>query len=119
MARPTPEGQEVSLRQATRLMSMYLRQAEALDRHRGQGAPMVNVENVNVQAGAQAVVGTLDTTAPRARNKGRGRPSPQALDRQPVMPLGVETLAAAPVEDERIKWSPGEDKRDERGIRRG
>ena len=53
MARQMPEAQEIGLRQATRLMSMFLRQTEALDRHRGQGTPVVNVENVNVEPGAQ------------------------------------------------------------------
>jgi hypothetical protein len=119
MARQTPEGQEVGLRQATRLMNMYLRQTETLDRHRGQGASMVNVENVNVHAGAQAVVGTLDSKSPRARTKVRRGPSTRTLDHQAVIPLGVEPSVAPPVEDKRLKWFPGEDERDENGIRRG
>lgn len=46
--------------QATKLQRTYLAQVEALNRHRGKGQQKVTVEyqNVNVQSGGQAVVGT-------------------------------------------------------------
>ena len=49
---------------ATRLLTLYVNQVDALDRLRGGGArPNVSVERVTVEAGGQAVVGSV-TTAP-------------------------------------------------------
>jgi hypothetical protein len=53
----------MELRQAARLMNVYARQSEALDRRRGRdrGTGTVTVERVNVAAGGQAVVGHVET----------------------------------------------------------
>ena len=59
----TREGRDMELRQAARLMNVYARQSEALDRRRGRdrGTGTVTVERVNVAAGGQAVVGHVET----------------------------------------------------------
>src|SRR5215218_6685559 len=80
MAQKTPEAQDLCFRQAMRLMAMFQRQLEGLDRHRGKGAAMVNVERVNVEAGGQAVVGAMDARAPR---------------RYPARPLRSRNIAEA------------------------
>ncbi|MPR12638.1 hypothetical protein [Microvirga tunisiensis] len=109
VARGTPEGQDLSLRQASKLMTVFLRQMEALDRHRGKGAPAVNVEHVHVEAGAQAVVGTLKATPPQERKRARrASPSP-ALAHQPVIQLDLERRPTSSVgADERLKRYPVE-----------
>ena len=55
------------LRSAQKLMALYTRQMEALNRHRGKGQQKVTVEYVNVEPGAQAIVGSVET--------GRSQPS--------------------------------------------
>lgn len=56
-----PSSRIEHMKMAERMMLLYLRQLEALDKHRGIGIPSVNVENVNVQAGGQAIVGHVQT----------------------------------------------------------
>jgi hypothetical protein len=54
-------GFEQSLKHAAKLMSIYARQIDALNKHRGKGQQKVTVEYVNVKAGGQAVVGHVET----------------------------------------------------------
>ena len=49
------------LRNAQKMMLLYARQLEALNRNRGKGQQKVTVEYVNVEAGGQAIVGSVDT----------------------------------------------------------
>jgi hypothetical protein len=115
MAQKTPEAQDLCLRQAMRLIAMFQRQVEGLDRHRGKGTAMVNVETVNVGAGGQAVVGTVDARAPRRLpGRGSGHPAAQALDHRPVTMLPVDPPAAVPTRDERLKWTPVEETSDDK-----
>ena len=51
-----------NLRSAQKLMALYTRQMEALNRHRGKGQQKVTVEYVNVEPGAQAIVGSVETS---------------------------------------------------------
>jgi hypothetical protein len=107
MAQKTPEAQDLCFRQATRLMAMFQRQLEGLDRHRGKGTAMVNVERVNVEAGGQAVVGTVGARAPRRlHGRGSGQSATQTLDHRPVAVLAVDPPAAVPSGDARLKWTP-------------
>ena len=55
------------LKHATKLLGVYARQVEALDKHRGHGQQKITVEHVNVHAGGQAIVGNLDTGAAGVR----------------------------------------------------
>ncbi len=56
-----PQGRDQNLRHASKLLSMYSRQIEVLNRHRGKGRQKVTVEYVNVEAGGQAIVGHIET----------------------------------------------------------
>jgi hypothetical protein len=50
---------EMSINHATRLMNVFARQLEALDRRRGRGNQKMTVEHVSVHAGGQAIVGNV------------------------------------------------------------
>lgn len=58
-------GRDMSLKHATKLLAIYARQMETLDKHRRKGQQTVTVEYVNVEAGGQAIVGNVgvDKTA--------------------------------------------------------
>jgi hypothetical protein len=67
---------ESNLRSAQKLMALYTRQMEALNRHRGKGQQKVTVEYVNVEPGAQAIVGSVETSrspsSARSHQRGKG-----------------------------------------------
>ena len=67
------------LRAAQKMMALYTRQLEALNRHRGKGQQKVTVEYVNVEAGAQAIVGSLET-GNRRPEKRRGNAPKSSLE---------------------------------------
>jgi hypothetical protein len=56
----TFDGRESSLRQATKLLSIFAKQLETLNRNRGKGQQKVTVEHVQVQSGGQAIVGSVE-----------------------------------------------------------
>lgn len=55
------EARDHHLKHATKLMAVYERQLAALDKHRGKGQQKITVEHVTVQAGGQAIVGSVET----------------------------------------------------------
>lgn len=55
-----PESRDQNLKHAAKLLGVYTRQIEALDRHRGKGQQKVTVEHIHVDAGGQAFVGTVE-----------------------------------------------------------
>lgn len=61
----TFEGRDLALKHATKLLALYARQVETLDKHRGQGQQKITVEHVTVNAGGQAIVGSVETAARR------------------------------------------------------
>ena len=54
----------------TKLTRTFTAQLEALNRHRGKGQQKVTVEHVTVNAGGQAIVGSVQGLAPRAMGRG-------------------------------------------------
>ena len=54
-------GRDMALKHAQKLMTLYAKQLETLNKHRGKGQQKVTVEHVNVAAGGQAIVGNVDT----------------------------------------------------------
>ena len=74
------QGRDHNLKHASKLLSLYARQIEVLNRHRGKGQQKVTVEYVNVEAGGQAVVGHIETgdrnRAPGTRDGNRDRAIP-------------------------------------------
>jgi hypothetical protein len=77
------EAREQNLKHAAKLLTVYTRQVEVLDRHRGKGQHDLTVEHVTVNAGGQAIVGhvagaatgTSAAGAPSA-NPPRSSPAP-------------------------------------------
>src|SRR4051795_332970 len=64
---------------AGKLSRTYATLLEALDRHRGKGQPqVVRVERVTVEAGAQAIVGSITQGGGGAPNKSEEQPHAQA-----------------------------------------
>ena len=57
----TFEARDLNLKHAAKLLSIYTRQLEVLDKHRGKGQQKITVEHVNVHAGGQAIVGNVSS----------------------------------------------------------
>jgi len=53
-------GRDQSLKHAAKLLAIYSRQIEVLDKHRGKGQQKITVEHLVVAAGGQAVVGHFE-----------------------------------------------------------
>ena len=66
LSNQTFEGRELNLKYAEKYLRLYIDQMKALNKHRGKGDQKVTVEHVNVEAGGQAIVGSIET---RPRNK--------------------------------------------------
>ena len=73
----TFEGRDMALKHAHKLMTLYTQQLATLNKHRGKGQQRVTVEHVNVEAGGQAIVGTVDAGAVGRQKQGT---SPEALE---------------------------------------
>ena len=74
-------GRDMALKHAQKLMALYAKQLETLNKHRGKGQQKVTVEHVNVAAGGQAIVGNVDTGGRTSIT------SPGAIEHSPEMPL--------------------------------
>lgn len=71
------EGRDLNLKHAAKLLSIYSRQIEVLDKHRGKGQQMITVKRVNVESGAQAIVGNIEIEkTDGAAKKGRQTEDP-------------------------------------------
>src|SRR3954451_15899987 len=70
------EVRQAQLGAAGKLSRTYATLLEALDRHCGQGRQVIRIERVNVEAGAQAIVGVAQGGG--AHNKSEDRPHAQA-----------------------------------------
>jgi hypothetical protein len=53
---------DLHLKHAAKLLQIYTRQVEALNRHRGKGHQHIRVEHVTVQEGGQAIVGHVEAS---------------------------------------------------------
>lgn len=56
----TFEGRDLNLKHAEKLMAIYTKQAETLNKLRGKGQQKITVKHVNVAAGGQAIVGNVE-----------------------------------------------------------
>jgi hypothetical protein len=98
----TFEGWRESLTQGSKLSRTFAALVEALDRHRGRGQQRITVEHVTVNAGGQAIVGTV-TPGGRGRTEQKFEEQPNAtgeIAHQPSRPLrspdpGRETVPVA------------------------
>ena len=57
----TFEARDQNLKHAAKLLGLFSRQLEGLDKHRGKGQQKVTVEHVYVGSGGQAIVGNVET----------------------------------------------------------
>ncbi len=80
-------GRDLNLKHAAKLLAIYARQVEVLDKHRGKGQQKVTVEYVNVEPGGQAIVGHVETGRGPRRRKGPMRPATPAIDHAPEVPV--------------------------------
>lgn len=89
----TFDGREQNLKHATKLLGVYARQVEALDKHRGHGQQKITVEHVNVHAGGQAIVGNVEAGAAGGR-QASAPPLAIANNSGPMAPA-IDMVAAA------------------------
>lgn len=63
-------GRDLDLKHGEKLLQIFTRQLEVMDKRRGLGQQKITVERVTVEAGGQAIVGTLQSpSAPMATAK--------------------------------------------------
>ena len=95
----TFEGRGQNLGHANRLVRSYAALLEALDKHRGKGQPqVVRVERVTVEAGGQAIVGTVaQGGGGSGAGNGRQPHAPAALAHEPGVPLRGADARREPV----------------------
>lgn len=61
LADQTFAGRDMALKHVQKLMALYAKQLETLNKHHGKGQQRVTVEHVNVAPGAQAIVGNVES----------------------------------------------------------
>ncbi len=92
------EGRRENLAHANKLSRTYATLLEALNRHRGKGHQKVTVEHVNVHAGGQAIVGTVEQKeGGGAARENEGQPHAKAISHAPVAPLWGEDPIREPL----------------------
>ncbi len=67
-------GRDTNLRHAAKLLSIFAKQLETLNRNRGKGQQKVSVEYVNVEPGGQAMVGHIESHAKPPREGAKQSP---------------------------------------------
>ncbi len=92
---PSFKGRDNNLRHAAKLLSIFAKQLETLNRYRGKGQQKVTVEYVNVEPGGQAMVGQFEATAKRRKKKTKkSHPEPAtALEHKPGEVLDIDMTA--------------------------
>ena len=91
----TFEGRNLNLKHATKLLSLYARQVEVLDKHRGKGQQKVIVEHVHVESGGQAIVGNVESGG--AKHGRQRKAKGPAIEHAPEVPLETPAPAASKV----------------------
>ncbi len=89
---------DMRLKHAGKLLSLFTRQLEALDKHRGKGQQKVTVEYVNVESGGQAVVGHVEGGRTQRKGKARKRRrSPKQIESKETVPFEMTSRESAPI----------------------
>lgn len=89
-------GREQNLKHAAKLMTLYARQIDALNKQRGKGQQKVTVEHVHVAAGAQAIVGNIEAGATPSRFGDEVASSPKAITHAPQQSFEIKGRARVP-----------------------
>ncbi len=89
------EGRDNNLRHAAKLMSIFTKQLETLNRNRGKGQQKMTIEHVNVESGGQAMVGNFEANAKPPRKGAKQRiPEPaKALEHNPGEVIDIDSTA--------------------------
>ena len=85
-------GLEHSLKHAQKLMALYAKQLETLNRHRGKGQQKVTVEHIRVESGGQAIVGSVETGR---RQDAEAKPPQLEHNSDEAVPLEMPALKKA------------------------
>ena len=93
LAEQTFEGRRENLSQANKLSRSCAVLVEALNRHRGKGQQKVTVEHVTVNAGGQAIVGSVQPPGGGAPSQTEERPHAIPMHRAPQ--CGARTRSAS------------------------
>ncbi len=93
----TFEGRDNSLRHAAKLLSIFAKQLETLNRNRGKGQQKMTIEHVNVAPGGQAMVGQFEADPKQPRKKAKqSAPEPaKALEHKPGEMIDIDLTAKA------------------------
>lgn len=91
------QGFELGMKHAAKLMTIYARQVEALDKHRGKGQQKITVEHMNVEAGGQAVVGHVETGAAPSKSSDQSQAVPKDITHAPRKVFEMTSRELAPV----------------------
>ena len=86
----TFEGRRENLAQANKLSRTYSMLVDFLNRHRGKGQQKVTVEHVHVNAGGQAVVGTVEHRGGGVQSKSEDQPDAKQLTNASQLPMWSE-----------------------------
>ena len=84
----TFEGRDVNLKHAEKLMAVYSKQLDTLNKHRGKGQQKITVQHVNVEPGGQAIVGHVETE----KSLSDVAESPKILESPDEMPFSFPPL---------------------------
>ena len=89
------DGRDNNLRHAAKLLSIFAKQLETLNRNRGKGQQKMTIEHVNVEAGGQAIVGHIESHAKRPRERAKqSLPEPaKALEHKPGEFIDIDLTA--------------------------
>jgi hypothetical protein len=87
IAGQTFEGRRESLNQANKLSRTFAALLEAFDRHRGKGQQRITVEHVTVNAGGQAIVGSVTPAARGPQNLEEQSRARREIAHEPSIPL--------------------------------
>ncbi len=89
-------GRDQELKHAEKLLSIYSRQIEVLDKHRGKGQQKVTVEYVHVAKGGQAMVGNIETGKTAEARKTEAEPGTKALPNDPGEVIDMDLAVKKP-----------------------
>jgi len=68
-----------------KLMGVFNKHVEALNKHRGKGQQNITVKHVNVEAGGQAIVGNVET----GKSTSDSKETKPALDKPSEKPIDI------------------------------
>ena len=91
------EDRDNNLRHAAKLLSIFAKQLETLNRNRGKGQQKMTIEHVNVEYLGQATVGHIEVNAKQPRERAKqSTPEPaKALEHKPGEVIDIDLTAKA------------------------